>query len=174
MATPADVLELKDGEQHQVSVGEIHEVVIEKLVYGGDGLARIGTQAVFVPFTAVGDHLRVRITEIERNYARAAIEEIVWPSPTRRTPPCDHFGVCGGCQLQHLSYEAQLEAKVAFVRESLGRIGNIEWEGEIDVRAASEFGYRSRAELKVSRGEEGQPLIGYFRAGTQEVCDIDD
>ncbi|MCI0390369.1 MAG: class I SAM-dependent RNA methyltransferase [Acidobacteria bacterium] len=174
MATPADEIELNSNGQHPVASGEIHEVTIEKLVYGGDGLARIGTQAVFVPFVAVGDQLRVRITEIERNYARAVIEEIVRPSPSRRTPPCPHFGVCGGCQLQHLNYPAQLEAKVAFVRESLQRIGNIEWDGEIDVRAAPEFGYRSRAEIKVARDEEGQPRIGYFRASTQEVCEVAD
>jgi 23S rRNA (uracil1939-C5)-methyltransferase len=168
MATHADVLE------HQIAPGEIHEVTIEKLVYGGDGLARIGTQAVFVPFAAAGDQLRVRVTDVERNYARAVIEEIIYPSPARRTPPCVYFGICGGCQLQHLNYQAQLEAKVSFVRESLQRIGSIEWAGEIDVRAASEFGYRSRAEIKVSRGEGGEPLIGYFRAGTQDVCEVTD
>jgi 23S rRNA (uracil1939-C5)-methyltransferase len=156
------------------SVGEIHELTIEKLVYGGDGLARIGTQAVFVPFAAVGDRLRVRITEVERNYARAVIEEIVIPSPTRREPPCVYFGGCGGCQLQHLDYQAQLEAKVAFVRESLSRLGDIEWNGVIDTRAASEFGYRSRAEIKVSRNEDSQPRIGYFRSGTQDVYEVPD
>jgi 23S rRNA (uracil1939-C5)-methyltransferase len=168
MATHADVLE------YQIAPGEVHEVTIEKLVYGGDGLARIGTQAVFVPFAAAGDQLRVRVTDVERNYARAVIVEIICPSPDRRTPPCGYFGICGGCQLQHLNYQAQLEAKVSFVRESLQRIGNIEWAGEIDVRAASEFCYRSRAEIKVSRGEEGEPLIGYFRSGTQDVCEVAD
>jgi 23S rRNA (uracil1939-C5)-methyltransferase len=168
MATHADVIE------YQIAPGEVHEVTIEKLVYGGDGLARIGTQAVFVPFAAAGDHLLVRVTDVERNYARAVIEEIICPSPARRPPPCAYFGICGGCQLQHLNYQAQLEAKVSFVRESLQRIGNIEWAGEIDVRAASEFGYRSRAEIKVSRSEEGEPLIGYFRSGTQDVCEVMD
>jgi 23S rRNA (uracil1939-C5)-methyltransferase len=168
MATHADVVE------YRLEPGEVHEVTIEKLVYGGDGLARIGTQAVFVPFAAAGDHLRVRVTDVERNYARAVIEEIICPSPARRTPPCAYFGICGGCHLQHLTHQAQLEAKVSFVRESLQRISNIEWAGEVDVRAASEFGYRSRAEIKVSRGEEGEPLIGYFRSGTQDVCEVTD
>jgi 23S rRNA (uracil1939-C5)-methyltransferase len=168
MATHGDVLE------YRLTPGEVHEVTIEKLVYGGDGLARIGTQAVFVPFAAAGDHLRVRVTDIERNYARAVIEEIICPSPARRPPPCAYFGNCGGCQLQHINYQAQLAAKVSFVRESLHRIGDIEWDGEIEVRAASEFGYRSRAEIKVSRGEEGEPQIGYFRSGTQDVCEVKD
>jgi 23S rRNA (uracil1939-C5)-methyltransferase len=154
-------------------IGEVHDITIEKLVYGGDGLAHIGSQAVFIPFAAVGDELRVRLTEVERNYARGVIEEILRPSPARRPPPCARFGVCGGCQLQHLDYPAQLEAKVTFVRESLRRLGNIEWNGEIAVRSAEEFGYRSRAELKVARDESGRTQIGYFQAGSREVCEVE-
>jgi len=168
MASTADHL------QHQVAVDEFHDVTIEKLVYGGDGLAHIGTQAVFVPFAAVGDLLRIRITEVERNYARGVIDQVISPASARRTPPCANFGVCGGCQLQHLEYQSQLEAKAGFVRESLRRLGNIEWEGEIDIRSASEFGYRSRAEIKVAREENGQARIGYFRAATQDVCEVTD
>src|SRR5439155_17812249 len=110
-ATQADILTENRKSSPPVAVGDVHEVTIEKLVYGGDGLAHVGTQAVFVPFAAVGDQLRVRITEVERNYARGVIEEILSPSPARRTPPCPHFGACGGCQLQHLDYNAQLAAK---------------------------------------------------------------
>ena len=172
MASPAEVITSKQPDHQPVVAGEVYEVMIDKLVYGGDGLARIGTQAVFVPYAAAGDHLRVRITEVERNYARAQIDEILEPSPTRRAAPCVYFGDCGGCQLQHLDYPAQLAAKVSFVRESLRRLGNIEWDGEIGVRAADEFGYRARAEIKVAE-EDGQLRIGYFRAGTQEVCDVE-
>jgi 23S rRNA (uracil1939-C5)-methyltransferase len=172
-ATQVDVLTENKKSQVPLVVGEVHAVTIEKLVFGGDGLARLGTQAVFVPFAAVGDQLRVRITEVERNYARGVIEEIITPSPTRRTPPCSHFGVCGGCQLQHLDYRAQLVAKAEFVRESLRRLGGIEWEREIEVRHADEFGYRARAEIKVAHNADGEPRIGYFRAGTHEVCEVD-
>lgn len=155
-----------------VSIGTTHEVTIEKLVYGGDGLARIGNQTVFVPFAAPGDHVRLRIVETERNFARAVIEELLTPAPTRRTPPCPHFGVCGGCQLQHLEYPAQLQAKAEFVRESLRRLGGIEWMGEIATRAADEFAYRSRAEIKLQRDDDDHLRIGYFRAGTHEVCPV--
>ncbi len=177
MARPVEVLDGKTSAtngHHPVMVGEAYDIAIEKLVYGGDGLAHIGSQAVFVPFAAAGDQLRVRITEVERNYARGVIEELLQPSAARRTPPCARFGVCGGCQLQHLNYAAQLETQVAFVRESRRRLGGIEWDGEIAVRAANELNYRSRAELKVARDENGKTRIGYFRAGTQEVCDVDD
>ncbi len=181
MATPAEVLDGTPGTtiniengHHAVMVGEAFDITIEKLVYGGDGLAHIGSQAVFVPLAAAGDKLRVRITTVERSYARAVIEELLEPSPARRTPPCAHFGVCGGCQLQHLNYSAQLETKVAFVRESLQRLGGIEWKDEIAIAAAEEFHYRSRAELKVARDEHAKTLIGYYRAGTQEVCSVEE
>ncbi len=172
IATQAEIL--TQHSQSRVTTGELHEVRIEKLVYGGDGLAHIGTQAVFVPFAAVGDQLRVQITEVERNYARGVITEILTPSSSRRTPPCAHFGVCGGCQLQHLDYAAQLEAKVAFVRESLLRNGRIEWEQDIPIRSAPELGYRARAEIKIARDDAGHAHIGYFRAGTHDICEVSD
>jgi 23S rRNA (uracil1939-C5)-methyltransferase len=173
MATPAELIDSEKEFSRSVAVGETYEVAIEKLVYGGDGLAHVGTQAVFVPLAAAGDFVRVRIVECERNYARGVIEEMLEPSPMRRTPPCPYFGVCGGCQLQHLDYQAQLEAKASFVRESLRRTGNIEWDEEIGVRSAEEFGYRSRAEIKVARDEDGRPRIGYFRSGTRAVCEVE-
>jgi len=160
------------NERSLLEVGSVHEVTIEKIVYGGDGLARIGTQAVFIPYTAVGDRLLARITGIERNFARAAIERMIEESSDRRTPPCESFGVCGGCQLQHLTFDAQLRAKESFIRESLRRLGGIDWEGEIEIRSGEEFGYRSRAEIKVGRDDEGRTHLGYFRAGTREICDV--
>ncbi len=173
MTTTADTLGPLVNGHSPVAIGGTYEVSIEKLVYGGDGLAHIGTQAVFVPLAAVGDRLMVRITEVERNYARGIIEKILEPSPARRTPPCDRFGDCGGCQLQHLSYAAQLETKVTFVRESLRRLGNIDWQEEIPIRSAEEFGYRSRAELKVARDSNGHTRIGYYRSASQDVCEIE-
>jgi 23S rRNA (uracil1939-C5)-methyltransferase len=169
-----DVLSSDSNPSPAAQLGTTHEVTIEKLVYGGDGLARIGTQAVFVPFTAPGDRLRVRIVESGRNFARAVIEELLEPAPERRAPPCPHFGVCGGCQLQHLNYPTQLRAKAEFVRESLRRLGGLEWTGEIQTRAAGELGYRARAEIKVQHNLKGRPRLGYFKAGTHEVCEVSD
>ena len=166
MATPAELIDSEKDAGRSTPIGESYEVAIEKLVYGGDGLAHVGSQAVFVPLAAAGDFARIRIVECERNYARGVIEELLDPSPLRRTPPCQYFGSCGGCQLQHLDYPAQLEAKVSFVRESLRRIGGLEWDAEIGMRSGPEFGYRSRAEIKVSRDEDGRARIGYFRAGS--------
>ncbi len=150
-----------------LSLGDIHNLTIEKIVYGGEGLGRVNGQAVFVPFAAPGDQLRVRITHLERNFARGVVEEILAPSPGRRAAPCQYFGVCGGCQLQHLEYAAQLQIKAGFIRESLRRMGGIDWQEEIPVLAANEFGYRSRAEIKIN-GEQ----IGFYKANSHEVCEV--
>ena len=147
--------------------GDVVEITVEKLVYGGDGLARAGAQVVFVPFAAPGDELRIRVTEVGRGFARGAIQEVLKPGPARRDPRCRHFGVCGGCTLQHVSYAAQVTAKAEFVRESLRRLGGIDWTGEIPVRTAAEYGYRARAEIQARRGH-----VGWFRTGTHEIVDV--
>lgn len=155
-----------------MNVGDELEVSVDKLVYGGEGLARANDRVLFIAGAAPGDRLRVRITEVEKRLLRAEIVKITTPSPQRRTPPCHYFGSCGGCQLQHLPYSAQLSAKAEFIRDALARIGHIEWPLAIEVKHADEFGYRSRAQLKIGRGS--RPLqIGFYRAGTHEVCDID-
>jgi 23S rRNA (uracil1939-C5)-methyltransferase len=147
--------------------GAVIEVDVEKLVFRGDGLARHGGIAVFVPFAAPGDRLRVRVTEIGRGFARGEIVDVLQPGPARREPRCRHFGLCGGCQLQHVEYAAQLDAKVGFVRESLRRLGAIDWTADIPIRAAAEFGWRTRAEIQARRGH-----VGYFRAATHEIVDV--
>jgi len=149
--------------------GDVVEVAVEKLVFGGDGLARVGAQVVFVPLAAPGDELRIRVTEVGRGFARGAILEVLKPGPARRDPRCRHFGVCGGCTLQHVGYAAQVAAKAEFVRESLRRLGGIDWTGEIPVRTATEYGYRARAEVQARRGH-----VGWFRTGTHEIVDVDE
>ena len=155
-----------------MEIGETYELEIEKLIYGGEGIGRVNQQAVFVPYAAPGDRVRVQITKLERNFARGVIEEILEPSAARRVAPCQHFGVCGGCQLQHLNYKTQLDAKAEFIRSSLQRIGGIQWEENIEILSADEFGYRSRAEIKIQRTEDGIAQLGFFQANSHEVCNV--
>ncbi len=152
-----------------LSVGDLVDVTIERLAYGGDAIARHDGLAIFVAFAAPGDHLRVRITEHKKNFARAVIDRILEPAPSRRVPLCQYFGDCGGCQLQHIAYEAQLESKIGFVRDALERIGRIDWPHEIEIRHAAEYGYRSRAQVKIDR-RAGR--VGFNRAASNAVCDV--
>ncbi len=87
---------------------EPFELVIEKLVYGGDGLGHHEGQVVFVPFTAPGDRVLVQPVEQKKNYIRAVVTQILVPATGRVVPPCPYFGRCGGCHWQHLRYELQV------------------------------------------------------------------
>lgn len=148
------------------------EVDVEKVVYGGDGLARQGRRVLLIPGAAPGDRLRVKITCEKADYARAEIAEIIVASPDRRSAPCPYYGWCGGCQLQHLRYEAQLRAKVAMIKESLARIAGLPWTDEIRIIPSEEFHYRLRAELKVDATGD-RVRLGYYQPSSHILCEVD-
>jgi 23S rRNA (uracil1939-C5)-methyltransferase len=105
----------------------IYEITVNALTYGGDAMGRLPDgRAVFVPFALPGERLRVELVEEKRGHARARLLEVLQPSPQRIQPLCPHFGVCGGCQYQHMRYADQLEAKTQILREQLQRLGGIE------------------------------------------------
>lgn len=150
-------------------VGDIVDVNTERLAYGGDAIARHNGLAVFIPFAAPKERLRVRITERKKNFARAVIDQIIEPSPSRREAACQYFGECGGCQLQHLTYAAQLESKTGFVRDAIERIARLDWPHEIKIRHAGEFAYRGRAQVKL---DPKTGSLGFNRAASNAVCDV--
>ncbi|MGF1657139.1 MAG: class I SAM-dependent RNA methyltransferase [Verrucomicrobiales bacterium] len=94
---------------------------IEKIVFGGDGLMRHEGRVGFVPFVAPGETVRVMIRQDQKDYFRATLVEVVQPSPHRVAPPCPYFGVCGGCNYQHINDSHQLEIKDQQLRETLLR-----------------------------------------------------
>ncbi len=150
--------------------GDAIEVKIEKIVPRGFGLAFAENLTILVPLAVPGDVLRVRIREIKKRMAFADIVQIKQPGPKRITPPCPHFGTCGGCDFQQMSYAAQLQAKAGIVRDCLHRIGKIEYEGEISVIPSPEqFEYRSRTRWHLDREKQ---IMGYFRRDSHEVIDI--
>jgi len=105
----------------------LFDVTLDKLTYGGDAMGRLPDhRAVFVPFGLPGESVRVKLTEEKKNFARGEIIEILEPSKDRTQARCKHFGECGGCHYQNLSYEKQLEAKAEILRDQLRRIGRIE------------------------------------------------
>jgi 23S rRNA (uracil1939-C5)-methyltransferase len=155
---------------------------IEKLVYGGAGLARSGGITYFVPFVLPGEAIRAQPVETRKNFVRAEVVEIQRPAPGRVAAPCPYFTVCGGCQYQHIDYEGQLEAKREILRETLARLGGVHWDGPIAVHASPPFGYRNRAQWKVrpmaSAGGADETTsralaLGYFHAGSNDFCAVD-
>ncbi|RMH23074.1 MAG: class I SAM-dependent RNA methyltransferase [Acidobacteria bacterium] len=155
-----------------IEVDEI-EVEIEKLVAGGDGLARYEGIPIFVPRAAPGDRLRVRVVERRPDYGRAEIVDLLHPGPGRRTPPCPHFARCGGCDLQHLEDEHQLRLKVAAVRETLARIGKVDAPPRVQVVAGDPWQYRLRAQLHAESTERGIE-VGYLERRSHRLVPVED
>jgi 23S rRNA (uracil1939-C5)-methyltransferase len=125
------------------------EVTIDRLTYGGEGIARHGGLAVFVSSTAPGEMVRVRVRKVHRRHVEADLVEIKHPSPSRTKPRCRHVeDGCGGCTWQHVSYPAQLAAKADAVRDSLERLGGFR---SLAIRpilpAPDEFHYRNKMEF---------------------------
>ena len=151
------------------------EVRIEKLVYGGDGLAHHDGHTVFVPLVLPGELVRIESSTQKKKFIRGRLEHVVEPSPERVPAPCPHFGRCGGCQYQHMPYEAQKRFKAEILRETLGRIGRIQWAGTIETHASPPFGYRNRAQWKLRTNQAGSAAsaaIGYFEMGSTRLCDV--
>jgi len=149
------------------------EVKIEKLVAGGDGLARFEGIPIFVPRSAPGDRLRVRLVERKGSFGRAEIEEILEPGAGRREAPCPHFVRCGGCDLQHLEDDVQLRLKVQTVRENLLRIGHFEVPKDLIVVPGQTWGYRLRAQLHVAPSDDRGNQVGYFARGSHDLVAVE-
>jgi 23S rRNA (uracil1939-C5)-methyltransferase len=143
-------------------------LTIEKLVYGGDGLARLDGKVVLVPYVLPGEVVRAEIDRLKNDLFRGKVVELITPSPSRVTAGCPYFLRCGGCQYQHIDYSIQVEQKRAILREALQRVGKIEVAGEIDVVAGDPWQYRNRIQLHIDRGQ-----VGYFEHGSHRLCPID-
>lgn len=138
-------------------------VRILRLAAGGDGVGRLPDgRTVFVPRTAPGDLVELSALQEKKRWARARPGKILEAGPDRCDPPCQHYtrDECGGCQLQHLLYRAQISAKGSMVGETLRRVGRLSLEDPVVEQSPSEWEYRSRITLAVD-GPGG--AIGFRR-----------
>jgi 23S rRNA (uracil1939-C5)-methyltransferase len=121
---------------------------------------------VFVPFTAPGDRVRVAIGLRRERYLRGDVVELLEAGPGRTDPLCPVFGVCGGCDWQHLAYETQLEAKRTILRDAIERIAHLSLPASFSFRPSpSPYAYRSRARVSAERGR-----VGFKRRRSHAVC----
>jgi 23S rRNA (uracil1939-C5)-methyltransferase len=147
---------------------------IEKVVYGGSGIARQERQAsagtVFVPFTLPGEEIEADLVSTAGSRMDASVKELISASSDRVLPRCIHFGVCGGCQFQHASYEAQLSLKREILQETLQRAGLTSLP-EMEIHAAEPWEYRNRIRLRLQEFD-GQLRAGYLKRGSTEFLPI--
>lgn len=132
------------------------ELTIDDLAFGGDGVGRVEGKACFVPGTIPGEVCRVRVVQEKKSFIRAELVEVIESSPDRVTPPCPVAGRCGGCQYQHLSYEAELKWKEKQVRESMARLGGLSQPPlQRIVPSPEPYGYRNRIQIHIRNGRPG-------------------
>ncbi len=148
---------------------DIVTIEIESLSNDGSGVGRLNGMAVFVPYSAPGDRLAVRLVKLAKTHAFGRIEQILSPGRERVAPLCPAFGRCGGCDLCHLEYAAQLEAKRRFVRDALTRLGGLELEVNETVASPSASRYRNKVQYPVTTGAGGEISFGYFAKRSHRV-----
>ncbi|HVH19416.1 MAG TPA: TRAM domain-containing protein [Myxococcota bacterium] len=146
------------------------ELHIDRLASSGEGVARgRDGRVVFVPFTAPGDRVRVRLTEQRKRFARGEVRELLVPGSARTDPVCAVFGSCGGCAWQHVEYAAQLEAKRAIVADAFARIAGLSLPGPLEiVPSPSPYAWRSRTRVLCEGGR-----VGYRRRQSHALQAVD-
>ena len=153
--------------------GPPQEADIVDLTHEGHGVARIEGKAVFVPDALPGERVVLRRTRRHRNFDEAMLETVLRPSPERVEPGCPHFGLCGGCALQHLSPEAQLTFKQTQLTENLARLGGVAPERMLEPLTGPVWGYRRRARLGVKYvRRKGRVLVGFRERSAPFVADL--
>lgn len=150
-------------------------VRIDSIAAGGEGVGRLPDGRVtFVHRTAPGDLAEIALVERRDRWTRGKLLRVVEPSPERREAPCPFYARCGGCTLEHLTYEAQLRAKGRIVADALTRIGGIPTEPPEVVPSPSEHRYRNRVSFALRRGEHGEVVAGFHALGEpEEIVDLD-
>lgn len=146
------------------------KLAIEKVVYGGSGLAHHGSQTIFVPFTLPGETVEATFDSAHAGTIEATLHHVIDPSQHRITARCGHFGNCGGCHYQHAGYEAQLAIKRQVLRETLERAGLAALPA-IALHSGEPWHYRNRIRLRFAR-HDGRLQAGYLRRGTTEFLPV--
>ena len=151
------------------ALGDLLNVTIEKVVFGGDGLARTPSGFVlFVPFCAAGEEVRVRVTERKAHHARAEVVEVRVPSMERVAAPCPYYARCGGCQYQHLSYREECRLKEQQVYEAFTRVGKMREPVILPIiPSPADYGYRNRVTVHAAEGR-----VGFRGVDGRELVDI--
>ncbi len=166
--------------QNNVSDIPVHkneemDVEIVDIGIEGEGIGHTDGYTLFVKDAVPGDMVRVKVLKVKKNYAYARLLEILRPSKDRRVPRCSIAKQCGGCQLQHLAYDAQLKLKEHKVENCLKRIGgfyNVPIEPIMGMEMP--FRYRNKAQFPVGKGNDGRPVVGFYAARTHNIMNVED
>lgn len=156
-----------------LNAGPVQEADIVDLAHDGRGIARLDGKAVFIEGALPGERVRFRVFKRRRQMDEAGLVDVLLASPDRVVPRCAHFGICGGCSLQHLSAAAQLCAKENQLLENLQRIGNVQPVRVLAPLRSDEWAYRRRARLGIKYvHKKGRVLAGFREREKPYIADI--
>ncbi|TPH16573.1 23S rRNA (uracil(1939)-C(5))-methyltransferase RlmD [Litorilituus lipolyticus] len=154
------------------AAGQILTLTIERLDLNGCGVARYNKKPLFVAEALAGELVEVRLIEQKNKFAKAKLLKVITPSPARKQVKCQHFSVCGGCDIQPLSYEQQLSFKQAKVAELFARQDfkeTLPWQPTIK---GSPWHYRRKARIGVQFNKHGQPIVGFREKASSHLTAI--
>ena len=147
---------------------DIFETEITGMTADGSGVCRVDGMAVFVPMTAVGDRLRVRIVKVLKRYAFGIVEALLVPGEGRCEPDCPVFRQCGGCVYRHVTYETELRYKEQLVADAFTRIGGLHPKFDTILGAPARDGYRNKAQYPVAEAD-GQMICGFYARRSHRI-----
>jgi 23S rRNA (uracil1939-C5)-methyltransferase len=152
--------------------GQQVQLTIENITHQGEGVAKHDGYTVFVPYAAPGDVVSAEVISTKKDYARALIKEIIHPGQ-RIEPKCQWYDQCGGCNLQHLDYQHQLDIKTETVKTTLRRIGGIDPEIVMPTQATRPWNYRNKLQAPVAN-YKGQLTAGLYKPRSHSLVPVTD
>ena len=150
-----------------VRLEENYELIINSYSHQGEGMGRVNNFTIFVPGSILGEKVRVKIKEVKKNFARSQLEEVILTSPHRIKPLCPVYHLCGGCHLQHMAYEKQLEIKKEIIENVLNRIGNQNIKALPTIGMKDPWRYRNKGYFQVNQ-EKGRAQLGFYKEGSYD------
>ncbi len=156
-----------------IKKGEILTIQLDNLAYGGETVGRINNFAIFVPGGIPGEKVKIEVSEVKKRYGRGKLLEIISPSAYRINPSCNVYNECGGCQMQHVDYEEQLQLKRQLVIDAIERIGGIKGVNVLPTLASEQRFYRNKAQFPLGVKKDGRGnaeiITGFYAPGTHEI-----
>ncbi len=157
----------------ELQKNDLVELTVDNLGYDGEGIARYDGKTIFIKGALPSERVRAKIIAVRPKFNIAILEKILSPSPERVAPVCPIFGKCGGCDIQHLNYSAQLKFKQKTVQETLKKVGGIDFPVGETVASEQTLRYRNKISLPVRRTKNGVE-VGLFAKGSHRIVQTDD
>lgn len=146
---------------------------INKIAFGGDGILKHEGFVFFVPYAAPGDELQIQIDKLKKNYGHGTIQKIESMSTSRTTPKCVYFGTCGGCQLQHITYEKELELKKLWIEEAFFHFDRLKNVTVHPVNPSpKEYHYRKHVTLSIKQDLDRIPYLGFVKTDQKSLIKV--